>query len=816
MVDITNPRLPVNARILEYKIVADLGAGGFANTYRAIDTNLDKHVAIKEFFPARLCQRGENYRVEPSAESEEKFKRYLNAFIEEARILAKFDQRNIVKVLRYFEALGTAFIIMELVDGRPMSDYFAFDNVLGEERVSKWMNGILEGLSVIHQADIIHGDIKPKNILITEDDEAVLIDFGASVIYKSARETGEPMEEMALSPNYAAPEQISTPTKLDRRLDLYSLGSVFYEAITSEKLRDAVAANTDIGADLLRYKRFYNQKLLLSVGRALQTDRDLRFQDADEWLDFIILSAGEQFSRALRRNRKKIVALIFVIAAIGFAYNYVETNEIDQKNYKYKLLASQQELLQLFQTVDGYIDKLNSAKAFLASYGNEYQAQIDKIQEKDLVTGRNTKASLLSYKESVADTTALLSASITTLEHLRGKFYFDNLAVPLEMAERAIQVFGAKQPDLNTLLFAAYTEVEIIARAKEQSIIVDEAALASLITGVQNGEKLQDLAALVPTAQPIIDRFLHGQLAQNQDAAFEVARAKTINQIKDVAEPFRKNSHFINFGAFTLTVAKANRLAQLELALKGAKGLAKKILAEQKLATIRRAVKRRNSQRRTVANRIDSAMIGVAAGEFTMGSNRHGYSRPPRNVSVKPFFVAGNEITHAQWNECVKDKACTNATTKNVSDFPVTGVSWDDTQSFIKWLNGISTRFAYRLPTEAEWEYVVKKHGFVLKEIESTLASTSVKQINQLGVNSIVGNALEWLDDCWHGGYVGAPPDSSSWNRGLQCSRRIVRGANWEDEYQLTEDNVAYFRPFGVEKSEKKSTLGFRLAGDRK
>ena len=86
----------------------------------------------------------------------------------------------------------------------------------------------------------------------------------------------------------------------------------------------------------------------------------------------------------------------------------------------------------------------------------------------------------------------------------------------------------------------------------------------------------------------------------------------------------------------------------------------------------------------------------------------------------------------------------------------------------------------------------------------------------QKGINSILGNALEWLDDCWHGGYRNAPNDGSSWNTGLECDKRVVRGSSWEGEYTLTEQNVSYFRPYGIDKTTTRPTLGFRLAGDRR
>ncbi len=809
-------RLPLNSRILEYKITGNLGAGGFAHTYLALDTNLDKTVAIKEFFPARLCARGEAYRVSPLAGSEERFEKYLSSFIEEARILAKFDQPNIVKVLRYFEALGTAYIIMEYVDGRPVDDYFAFDNVLGEARVAKWMSGLLKGLAAIHEAGIIHGDIKPRNILITDGDEAVLIDFGASVIYKAAQESAEPIEEMHLSSSYAAPEQLTPGAALDHRLDLYALGAVFYQAITGEKLKEAQEAGTSGEEEILRYRRFYHRKLLASIARAIEREPEARFSDAGQWLDFISLTPGERFARGLKRHRKAVAAAALLVALLGYGTYYITANQIDTRNVYYKVFAGQAEVLEKLRSADAAIVKLQQARDFLNDYGYEFAVQLGKIADDALVTGRNNKASLGGYEAAVTETRGAIEAAIEQLQFLRDRYYFDDLTAPLSAVNGKIKAFGARQLELNTLLLAAYVEAQVVERAAALSIDINQAALAELITSVQSGEDLEDLRGLVPRGDSLVTTFLRQQQDANARIAFEARRKEVIEEIRDIAEPLRNNPRFGEFAAPEQMAEQAKRPAQLDLALEAAQGLAGQIRNEQRQAAAHRAKQKRDSERRVIINAIDASMLEVPADKFTMGSNRHGYARPPRTVQVHGFFIQRHEVTVQQWSECVRDGACQPTSGSGGPGFPVTGVTWDATQTFIQWINDHSSRFRYRLLSEAEWEFVIKKYGYVLKELDPSLASVAVKETNKLGVNSILGNALEWLDDCWHGGYVGAPEDSRSWNRGLECGRRVVRGANWQGAYALTRDNATFFRPAGLARSESRPTLGFRLAGERK
>ena len=250
--------LPKNAGILEFKILDHLGSGGFANTYLARDENLDKEIAIKEFFPRNICERGDDFYVRPKEGHEATFQTYLTHFLAEAQILARFDEPNVVKVLRYFEALGTAYIIMEFVEGRHLDDFIQETDFITEETVTDWLEGILTGLHAIHANDIIHGDIKPKNIIINSENQPVLIDFGASVIYQAKKDDGELYDEVFVSPNYAAPEQLSGAATIDHRVDIFALGAVFFEVITREKFRPA---ETSSAADILNYSKFYDAQV---------------------------------------------------------------------------------------------------------------------------------------------------------------------------------------------------------------------------------------------------------------------------------------------------------------------------------------------------------------------------------------------------------------------------------------------------------------------------------------------------------------------------------------------------------------------------
>lgn len=165
----------------EYRIEQILGAGGFGITYLARDTHLDKAVAIKEYLPSEMAMRAGGGTVQPlNTDRESDYKWGLDRFLQEARTLAKFSHPNIVRVLRYFEANGTAYMVMDYERGDPLKTVLNLDPQPAEAVLKKLIDPLLAGLAAVHAAGFLHRDIKPDNIFIRADGTPVLIDFGAA------------------------------------------------------------------------------------------------------------------------------------------------------------------------------------------------------------------------------------------------------------------------------------------------------------------------------------------------------------------------------------------------------------------------------------------------------------------------------------------------------------------------------------------------------------------------------------------------------------------------------------------------------------
>src|SRR4051812_11687283 len=229
--------LPAGYGLQEYRIERLLGVGGFGLTYLARDENLNLQVALKEYLPGEISLRTADQSITPSSkETAESFAWGKRRFLDESRTLASFRHPNIVRVLRFFEANRTAYMVMEFVAGEPLGTWVNSYRPLTEQTLKALSIPLLNGLEVIHDAGYLHRDIKPGNIFMRDDGTPVLLDFG------SARVTGANTELTAIvSPGYAPLEQYHTNGHQGPWSDLYAFGAVLYWLITGAKPVEATA-----------------------------------------------------------------------------------------------------------------------------------------------------------------------------------------------------------------------------------------------------------------------------------------------------------------------------------------------------------------------------------------------------------------------------------------------------------------------------------------------------------------------------------------------------------------------------------------------
>ena len=207
----------------------------------------------------------------------------LGRFLDEARTLARFDHRHIVKVHRFFEAHGTAYIVMEYAEGETLSQFLKSRGTLDEAELKTVLYPILDGLEVVHRADFLHRDIKSDNIIIRDEDNSpVLLDFGAARQAIGVR--SRPITSI-ITPGYAPIEQYSMRGNQGPWTDIYALGAVCYQALIGEVPDDA----TDrVGTDPLipvseRCAGQASAGFLSAIDKALQMDKAARPQSVASW-----------------------------------------------------------------------------------------------------------------------------------------------------------------------------------------------------------------------------------------------------------------------------------------------------------------------------------------------------------------------------------------------------------------------------------------------------------------------------------------------------------------------------------------------------
>ena len=240
--------LPPGTRLGDYRFDAVIGQGGFGITYRAFDTQLAKFVAIKEYLPIEFAIRREGGQVAPrGSRFADDFTWGRDRFLDEARALARFRHPHIVPVLRYFEANGTAYTVMEFEDGKNLAELLRDPNQpLSPENVQRLAEALLSGLRAVHAENFLHRDIKPSNIIVRRDGVPVLIDFGAA---RQAIGGRTRTLTSVLTPQYAPIEQYALDSKQGPWSDIYSAAAVLYHAITRQPPADAAAR---VGADPYR------------------------------------------------------------------------------------------------------------------------------------------------------------------------------------------------------------------------------------------------------------------------------------------------------------------------------------------------------------------------------------------------------------------------------------------------------------------------------------------------------------------------------------------------------------------------------------
>lgn len=277
----------------QYVIERYLSSGGFGITYLARDS-LKRPVVIKECYPEALCTRQrKTVKVRSSTHTDE-FQTLVRMFVREAGSLARLDHPNIVGVHQIFEDNETAYMALDLVEGKDLLTYIEQGrNVLTPDDIRVLLMKLLDAIGTVHAEDMLHRDISPDNILLDHRAEPVLIDFGAAR-EEASKKSRAISALLVVKDGYSPQEFYISGGQQGPASDLYSLAATFYHLITGtsppisqERLAAMAAHRPDPYQPLLGQGLGFDERFCAAIDKAMAVFPADRIQSAEDWLAMI-------------------------------------------------------------------------------------------------------------------------------------------------------------------------------------------------------------------------------------------------------------------------------------------------------------------------------------------------------------------------------------------------------------------------------------------------------------------------------------------------------------------------------------------------
>jgi serine/threonine protein kinase len=285
--------LPRGYQLLTFRIERVLGAGAFGITYLAIDLETQKQVAIKEYLPCKIADRATGHAIQPRTQGDrEAFQFGLKRFVQEAGTLALFRHTNIVKIQRFFETNGTAYIVMDFERGASLAKMMIDDpSPFSESEMLELALPLLDGLAEVHKRGFLHRDIKPGNIFITLEGRPLLIDFGSA---RDVMAREQCSVTNVLTPGFAPFEQYFRNGDQGPWTDIYAFGAVLYCMVSGEAPPEAperMHKDRYIPA-VVRGKGRFATHLLEAIDWALAPETEKRPQSVEQWRTKLVNAAS--------------------------------------------------------------------------------------------------------------------------------------------------------------------------------------------------------------------------------------------------------------------------------------------------------------------------------------------------------------------------------------------------------------------------------------------------------------------------------------------------------------------------------------------
>ena len=814
--------LPLGTQLGEYKIEEVLGQGGFGITYKAWDSTLECYVAIKEYFPRHLANRSnDSISIVPvSAEDKNAFMRGLESFAEEAKTLAQFQHPGVVPVKRLVMSNSTGYMIMGFVEGLTLSEILQqSQGEISPEALSKWTSELLDALERVHNANLLHRDIKPGNVYIGSDGQAMLLDFGAA-----RRVTAEASRSITgvVSKGYSPTEQYTESTRNQGPwTDIYSLSATLYSVVTGSKPIESTERRDEIdnaGEDPLELitpamYSSYPAGLINAIMAGLAVLPRQRPQSVAEFRRILInnSSSNNLFSapsggenapeNSLGLPDIEELKRMMSSAQPTSQPSFSPRSNTKTKGNKRVHNTAQNEAKRTTRKASDVLGAAASSDALNTRKSGEAIGSSQLGESRKGSSSSSVVNSKLSYiiiaaiigliialifvgNRNTVVTPATMPVFLTidpssavasvTINGVTIADWAKSSGLELEPGRHTLEV-SANSP------YSGFTDEILVSEAKRNNF---SWTLSS------------SLVAFYLTVEPASARIILPDLPADVTYYPGIELEPKVHRVRVVAAGYTTATYNVDLtegGTWQVDMTKATPISS-----------------------------------------INAQMVAIPAGSFNMGGTKYTDEGPVHRVNVPAFEIQKTEVNWEQYRECVNANGCT-APAGSYSfgdDEPVRNVSWDDAQRFISWLNR-QTGSSYRLPSEAEWEYAARAGSSARYSSGNTLYCDDARygqvesgacysggsgpvdvgsyRANSFGLYDMAGNVNEWVEDCFYNDYNGAPDDGSAWVRKTDCRIRSVRGGGWAGSL----DTVATPYRNNDPRDFSAPDLGFRLARSR-
>lgn len=858
--------LPRGYLLEDYRLLRVLGEGGFSVTYLAQDVNLGNQVAIKEYLPNEFAVRDGTTVYAKSTASRDDFGWGLERFLEEARILARFQHPNVVRVIRRFQANNTAYIVMDYEEGASLAQLLARHGTLDEEELKALLFPLVDGLQAVHAEGFLHRDVKPDNVYVRRKDETpVLLDFGAA-----RNALGRKSRSMAavVAPGYSPPEQYETDGEQGPFSDIYALAALCYRATVGERPVDSprrVRMLFSTGEDPLpsmleTVRDRYSQALCNAVDWGMSPRSSDRPQHLGEWVAALSPPPPRSAStenRGVEDESEEPVPPVEEKSP-GFLRKLARGDfGLPRTYWLFNVLAG--------LVVSALVGAVESAGAQPAASLAAVAIWLAYVPYQFLVlvgVWRAAGAYSGSTLWSVLARVAVVLGSIGVVVALLAVLMLARLSIALV------------EPDQDTSGQTSDQDVEVVeieAAGTDDGLGQDLASYGTLSVEVVPDDATVAVEGIADPYRPGM-RLVEGQyrLVASRNGYVPESRSFAVSGETTIQIQLRPEVSLPAEAAFTIETEPENaRVRILNIAPQYEDGMVlesgeyrvevsasgfdtvTETVAHGSEPTIHRVILEWASG--SVFRDCEDCprMVGLPAGEYTMGSNveagRFADEGPAHAVTVRNRFAIGvHEVTFDEWDACLRDGGCAGYRPGDggwgAGARPVIHVSWEDAGRYVEWLTG-RTGFTYRLPSEAEWEYAARAgtttarywgptesgqcahanaadaaaarrfDDWTVASCDDRFAYTArvdddAFEPNGWGLRHVLGNVAEWTQDCWHRSYVGAPTDGSAWVADCEDpNARVVRGGNWSS---IPRGLRSALRDFEAAES-RIDTVGFRV-----